>query len=300
MKPHAGRPRPPPPKERIMDVPTPKPPRRRPIQRIGLALAVAAAALGIIGASTVVDAQNRQPNPPKPTVVLVHGAFADASGWTAVVDNLQSKGYDVIAPSNPLRGLPTDVRYLRDFLATIHGPIVLVGHSYGGMVITNAATGNDDVKALVYIAAFAPDTGDSVAALSASAPGSLLGPATLTIRPYVKADGTPSAEGYINPADYRDVFAADLPRSTTTTLSVMQKPADLSILSDTSGEPAWKTIPSWYLVAKKDRAIPADAERAMAARAGSTTVEVNASHSVAASQPAAVTDLIVSAARSVR
>ena len=146
--------------------------------------------------------------------------------------------------------------------------------------------------------AFAPDTGDTVAALAASAPGSLLGPDTLTIRPYVKPDGTPSAEGYITPADYRDVFAGDVPRTRTTTLSAMQKPADLSILIDPSGTPAWMTIPSWYLVAKQDHAIPADAERSMAVRAGSTTVEVNGSHSVALSHPRAVTDLIITAARS--
>jgi pimeloyl-ACP methyl ester carboxylesterase len=281
-----------------MDVNTSPSTRRRPLRRIGLALVLVTATFALIGASTAANAEHRPSTSPKPTIVLVHGAFADASSWTAVVQRLQSKGYEVLAPSNPLQGLAGDVQYLRDFLATVEGSIVLVGHSYGGMVITNAATGNEQVKALVYVAAFAPDTGESVAALSASAPGSLLGPSTLTIRPYVRADGTPSAEGYINTSDYRDVFAADLPRSTTTTLSAMQKPADLSILTDASGEPAWKTIPSWYMVAERDHAIPADAERNMAARAGSTTVEVNASHSVAVSQPRAVADLITSAARS--
>jgi pimeloyl-ACP methyl ester carboxylesterase len=252
---------------------------------------------GIAGTPTSASSRHDEKATAKPTVVLVHGAFADSSSWLDVVTRLQSKGYDVIAPSNPLRGLNTDVAYLRDFLATIEGPVVLAAHSYGGMVITNAAVGNPDVKALVYIAAFAPEEGDTVGALSASAPGGLLGPETLTIRPYVKADGTPSAEGYVTPSEYRRVFAADLPRSVTKPLAVTQKPADLSILTDASGVPAWKTIPSWYMVAKEDRAIPADAERFMAQRAGATVVEVKASHSVATSHARAVADLIVTAAK---
>lgn len=273
--------------------------RRRPWRAFGIMLVAIAASLGMVGTvGTSASANSRQSSIPKPTIVLVHGAFADASSWSGVVQRLQAKGYNVIAPSNPLRGLTIDVQYIKEFLATVGGPVVLVAHSYGGMVITNAAVGNPNVKALVYIAAFAPDLGDTVASLSASAPGSLLGPATLTIRPYTKPDGTPSAEGYITPSEYRDVFAADLPRSTATTLSVLQKPADLSILTDPSGAPAWKTIPSWYMVARQDKAIPPDAERTMAKRAGSTTVEVNGSHSVAVSHPIAVADLILAAARS--
>jgi pimeloyl-ACP methyl ester carboxylesterase len=262
-----------------------------------MAAVCVAATLGLSGSLAGASPAGGHGTAPKPTIVLVHGAFADASSWSGVIQRLQRKGYTVIAPANPLRGLPVDTKYLSDFLATIAGPIVLVGHSYGGMVMTNAAVGNANIRALVYVAAFAPDTGDTVGALASSVPGSLLGPATLTIRPYTKPDGTPSAEGDITPADYRSVFAADLPKDIAATLAASQRPADLAILSDPSGEPAWATIPSWYLVAKQDRTIPADAERAMAERAGATTIEVNGSHSVAVSHPGAVVDLIVKADR---
>src|SRR4051812_5383594 len=130
-----------------------------------------------------------------PTVVLVHGAFADASGWSGVIDRLEDRGYPVLAPANPLRGVAADAAYLRSFLATVPGPIVLVGHSYGGMVITNAATGNPNVKALVYVAAYAPDEGDSVASLGQLGTGGQLGPATLDLRPYPAPAGAPPLEG---------------------------------------------------------------------------------------------------------
>ncbi len=278
-----------------------RPPRRhRPIRFPALVVLAAmcfAVTLGLSGSFAGASADRGQGGGPKPTIVLVHGAFADASSWTDVIQQLQRKGYTVIAPANPLRGLPVDTKYLSDFLATIDGPVVLVGHSYGGMVMTNAAVGNPNIRALVYIAAFAPDKDDTVGGLASSEPGSLLGPATLTIRPYTKPDGTPSAEGDITPSDYRSVFAADLPATTAAALAASQRPADLAILSDPSGEPAWKTIPSWYMVARQDRTIPAAAERAMAERAGATTVEVNGSHSVAVSHPGAVADLVVKAAR---
>jgi pimeloyl-ACP methyl ester carboxylesterase len=234
---------------------------------------------------------------PKPTIVLVHGAFADASGWAPTVEKLQKKGYDVLAPANPLRGVAADSAYIRTLLAQIPGPIVLVGHSYGGFVNTNAATGNPNVKALVYIAAFAPDEGESIQSISAAHPGSKLGPDTLEVRAYPLPDGTDGHEGYIKLDAFRDVFAADLPRRTAAINAVSQRPADLAALGAPSGAPAWKTIPSWYLVATQDNAIGVDAERFMAARAGAHTVEVKASHSVFASQPDAVTDLILDAAR---
>jgi pimeloyl-ACP methyl ester carboxylesterase len=236
---------------------------------------------------------------PKPTVVLVHGAFADSSGWNDVIVKLQRKGYNVIAPANPLRSVSGDSQYLKEFLATVEGLIVLVGHSYGGFVMTNAATGNPNVKALVYIASFAPDAGETVASISASAPGSLLGPAALTIRAFTRADGEPGAEGYITPTMYRDVFAADLPKTQAWGFAVAQRPADLSILTEPSGEPAWKNIPTWTLVAKQDRVIPPGAQEAMASRANATTMRLDASHSVAVSQPTKVADFIVRAARSV-
>jgi pimeloyl-ACP methyl ester carboxylesterase len=234
-----------------------------------------------------------------PTIVLVHGAFADASSWNGVIAELVADGHDVIAPPNPLRGVAADSAYLAEFLATIEGPIVLVGHSYGGFVITNAATGDPDVAALVYIAAFAPDAGETVAGISASVPGSRLGPDALVIRPYTKSDGTESADGYIAPDVYREIFAADVDPDLAAVLAVSQRPADLGILGEPSGEPAWATIPSFDLIATQDNVIPPDAQRSMAERAAAITIEVDASHSVAVSQPGTVSDFIIDAVTSV-
>jgi len=234
----------------------------------------------------------------KPTIVLVHGAFADASGWNAVTEQLQDDGYKVLAPPNPLRGVSADAAYMRSFLAQVKGPIVLVGHSYGGMVITNAATGNANVKALVYIAAFAPRQGDSVAGLSAMAPGALLGPATLDIFNYPLPDGTVGQEGSIKPSAFREVFAADLPKKLTAVMAVSQRPASLVTLGEPSGPPAWASIPSYYMVASKDNAIGAENERIMAKRIKAKTVEIKgASHVVFISHPKETTELILRAAK---
>src|ERR1700754_3350849 len=148
----------------------------------------------------------------KPTVVLVHGAFADASGWYGVQTILEYKGYKVLSPPNPLRGVSADSAYIKSVLSQIGGPIVLVGHSYGGMVITNAATGNPNVKALVYIAAYAPDAGDTVATLSAPGKQGQIGPATLDIKNFPNPDGSIGQEGTIKLDVFRDIFAADLPK----------------------------------------------------------------------------------------
>jgi pimeloyl-ACP methyl ester carboxylesterase len=235
---------------------------------------------------------------PRPTIVLVHGAFADASGWTDVVRRLQRKGYTAVAPANPLRGVPSDSAYIAEVLAAIHGPIVLVGHSYGGIVMTNAATGNPNVKALVYVAAFAPDEGEPLVALQTRFPGSRLGLEALDIRTYTQPDGKKSFDGYIKPGVFREIFAADLPAGTAAVMAATQRPGDLHTLEQPSGPPAWKAIPSWYLVASKDQVIPAAAQRFMAARAGARTREVNASHAAMMSQPDATADLIIAAARS--
>src|SRR6478735_10239700 len=154
-----------------------------------------------------------QPTPPDPTVVLVHGAFADASSWHFVMDKLARAGLAVIAPPNALRGVSADANHLRAFLGTIDGPVVLVGHSYGGMVITGAAAGAEAVKALVYVAAYAPDEGDSVASLNGLGAGGMIGPDTLVLRPY-PTDGEDGLEGYISDAAFHEVFAADLPAPT--------------------------------------------------------------------------------------
>lgn len=264
-----------------------------------LTAALLATGLAATLAVSAAAAPAHRPSGPKPTVVLVHGAFADASGWYEVTERLLDQGYPVVAAANPLRGLATDVQYLRDVLASVAGPIVLVGHSYGGFVMTNAATGDPDVKALVYVAAFAPDAGETVAAISQSAPGSLLTPDRLSVHPYVGADGAQHLEGTIALESYREVFAADVGRTDARVYAVSQKPTDLSILQAASGEPAWRTIPTWTLVATQDKVIPPDAQRAMAARANAQVTEVRASHSVALSKPRDVVAVIEQAARTV-
>jgi pimeloyl-ACP methyl ester carboxylesterase len=232
----------------------------------------------------------------KPTVILVHGAWADSSNWSGVISRLQADGYPVIAPANPLRGLAADAAYLSSVIATVSGPIVLVGHSYGGAVITNAAA-DPDVKALVYIAAFAPAEGESAFALTAGHKGSHIAPEALTTRPYPGAP-TGDVDVYINPANFRDIVAADQPRGSAAVLAATQRPITFSALNAPSGPPAWKSVPSWYAVADADHAIPPAAQRFMAARAGAHTVQLaGASHAVPLSRPGAVADLIRRAAR---
>ena len=234
---------------------------------------------------------------PKPTVVLVHGAFADASGWNGVVKRLQRRGYRVLAPPNPLRGVSADAAYLRGVLATIEGPIVLAGHSYGGMVITNAAKGDPDVQALVYIAAYAPAEGDTVMGLSAMAPGAMVGPETLDIRPFPAPDGSQGLEGSIKPAAFRRIFAADLPAKAVAVMAASQRPASLAALTEPSGPPAWADIPSWYLVAGRDNTIGTANERLMARKIGATTIELpRSSHVAMISHPSRTTRLILRAA----
>ncbi|MEU8192886.1 alpha/beta hydrolase [Microbispora amethystogenes] len=228
----------------------------------------------------------------KPTVVLVHGAFADASGWNGVVARLQAAGYAVLAVANPLRDLAGDSAYVSSVLASVPGPVVLVGHSYGGAVITNAAAGNSNVKALVYVAGFAPDSGETSLELSDRFPGSTL-PTALVPRPYPSG-----VDGYIDPAKFRAVFAADLPESTTRLMAATQRPVSVGALSGPSGAPAWRSIHSWYLVAGSDKAIPPAAQRFMAKRAKSAVLELpGASHAVMVSQPTATAAFIVAAAR---
>ncbi|GAB3838775.1 alpha/beta hydrolase [Dactylosporangium cerinum] len=236
-------------------------------------------------------------HPRRPTIVLVHGAFADASGWNDVAGILLRDGYPVIAPANPLRSVSSDSAYLASVLATLPGPLVLVAHSYGGMVITNAAVNNASVKALVYVAAFAPDQGETLQELQLKYPGSKLDGTALDFRPTPTPDGVGSVDGYVKASVFRDVFAGDLPRSTTDLMAATQRPGDIHTLGEPSGAPAWKSVPSWYLVARNDNLIPAAAQRFMAQRAGARTTEVNASHVAMISQPRATADLIRQAAR---
>jgi pimeloyl-ACP methyl ester carboxylesterase len=230
----------------------------------------------------------------KPTIVLVHGAFADASGWGGVITALQAQGFPVYAPANPLRGVSADAAYIRAFLGTIEGPVVLVGHSYGGAVITNAAVGADNVRALVYIAAFALDEGESTGAALALTGDPVDLTTVVTVRPFPgAAEG--DLDGYINPAIFSQVFCQDLPDELAAVMSVSQRPATLSSLGEPSGPPAWKTLPSWFLVATQDRLIPVGVHRAMSARAGGTVVEIDSSHVAMISHPEETTALILAA-----
>lgn len=226
------------------------------------------------------------------TVVLVHGAFADSASWNGVIERLQADGTTVVAPPNPLRGLTNDAAYLKSFVGSIEGPVLLVGHSYGGAVISAAATDLPQVTGLVYVAAFVPEKGESLASISAGFPETPFGAA---IRPstYALPDGTEAPEVHLDYASYPEVFAADLPASLTKVLAVGQRPIAVLGLEETLPvEPAWKNLPSWDLVATQDNAIHPEAQRSMAKRAGATTIEVAASHAVAVSQPEAVADLI--------
>jgi pimeloyl-ACP methyl ester carboxylesterase len=257
-------------------------------RRIGLLLVLLL--FGAVVGAGPASADGDEPDAPKPTIVLVHGAWADSSGFDRVVRNLHADGYEVIAVANPLRGLTTDSEYLASVLATIEGPIVIAGHSYGGVVMTNAATGNPNVKALVYIAGFAPDEGDTVGGLLAINPGSLIGPDTLVIRPYPGGVDT-----YIAADIFHEAVAADLSVETAAMMAATQRPVDPRILDEDSGPPAWAEIPSWYPVATEDNTLPPATQRFMAERAGATVMEVESSHVAMTSQPGRTTYLIEAA-----
>ncbi|MEU6347394.1 alpha/beta hydrolase [Streptomyces sp. NPDC046977] len=241
----------------------------------------------------------------RPTIVLVHGAWTDASGWLPVIRGLQKNGYTVLAPSNPLRGLNADSAYLTAVLKTVKGPVVLVGHSYGGAVITNAAAGNPDVKSLVYIAAFAPEAGENTRRLIAKHPGSHLADASALVPAALRTVPVPEDGGdggglelWIRPERYNEIMLSGrVPAATAASLAAAQRPAATGIVTEAARAAAWRTIPSWYLVATADQAIGAANERFMALRAGSHVVEVDAPHAVHVTAPRAVTDLILEAAR---
>jgi pimeloyl-ACP methyl ester carboxylesterase len=238
----------------------------------------------------------------KPTVVLVHGAWADGSSWSRVVERLQARGYTVDVPPNPLRGVAADAAEISGFLATVRGPVVLVGHSYGGAVITNAATSSPNVKALVYVDAFVPDQGETVLQLVAAQPGSRLNGDPTKVFNAVPFPGAPPGEVelYVKPELFPKAFANDLPPRLGAVLAASQRPPTSSAGSEPSGPPAWKTIPSWDFVGTRDNVIPATEQRMMARRAHAHTVEVAASHLSMLSRPREVTSLIVAAARGAR
>ncbi|MFF3949269.1 alpha/beta fold hydrolase [Streptomyces sp. NPDC001902] len=238
-----------------------------------------------------------RPAPHKPTVVLVHGAFADSSSWNGVIEHLRQAGHPVLAPANPLRGLASDAAYLASVLKSVDGPVVLAGHSYGGAVISQAADGDPKVKALVYVAAFIPEKGESALQLSNAYPGSTLGP-NLDAVPFPLADGGTGTDLYIKTDSFHDQFAADVPQSVTDLMAATQRPVAAAALEETATAAAWRSIPSWSLVATADRNIPPAAQRFMSERAKARTVELDASHAVSVSQPEAVARIIRQAAES--
>jgi pimeloyl-ACP methyl ester carboxylesterase len=227
-----------------------------------------------------------------PTIVLVHGGFADASSWNGVIDRLQVAGLTTIAPANPLRGVVNDSAYVSSVVKTIEGPVLLVGHSYGGLVITNVGSQVDNAIGLVYVAAMAPDEGEAMLDVAADYPKTLILDA---LRPASVAASEAEADFTIDPTQYRAAFAADLPAETTRVLAATQRPFVGSALATPSGPPAWKTLPSWYAVATADQAIHPGQERFYAKRMEATTIEVDGSHSIAVSQPETIAELIRSA-----
>ena len=230
----------------------------------------------------------------KPTIVLVHGAFAESASWNGVIARLQEHGVRAIAAANPLRSLAGDAAYVRDVIAAVDGPVVLVGHSYAGMVITQAAAGSSDVVGLVYVNAFVPDTGQSAFDLSTSAPGSTLGDA---LAAYPVATG--GNEFVIRPELFHDQFAADVPEDVTEIMAATQRPVTQAALSEglDTDRPAWKDIPSWHVFSDQDRNIPVAVLRAGAERASSrgTTEIAGGSHATAVSHPEAVAGTIAEA-----
>ena len=268
-----------------------------------LAVVLAAALLAIApgratpaGALAGAAAANGR-HPAKPVIVLEHGAWADASSWSSVISRLQRRGFTVYAPPNPLRGLPQDSAYLHDFLtqnAALAGqPIVLVGHSYGGAVITNAAVGDPEVKALVYVDAFIPDQGDTIGKLAS---GSCLGSDSFNAVPY--PGGPPGdVDLYIKPNLVPGCFATGLPASQAAVIAATQRPLAASAFNEPSGPPAWKTIPSWAVIGTADRVIPPAQLTFMAQRAGAHITDVNAGHLSLISRANVVTRVILEAVR---
>jgi pimeloyl-ACP methyl ester carboxylesterase len=237
---------------------------------------------------------DQAPTSGSPTVVLVHGALADASSWNGVIARLLARGVKVTAPPNPLRGISIDSAYIASVLKQTPGPVLAVGHSYGGAVITNAATGAKNVVGLVYVAAAAPDEGENLGAVVAGSKDSMLNSALVPLN-YPTADGGTAVEFAIDPAKIREVFAADLAAEQAALLAAIQRPVAELAFSEPSGSPAWKRLPSWAVLATGDKTAGTDVIRSMAKRAGAKITEVEGSHAIMISQPQAVTDVILEA-----
>jgi pimeloyl-ACP methyl ester carboxylesterase len=263
--------------------------------RILAAVLAVVALLVPLWAGGLASANPSEGNGPRPTIVLVHGDWADGSSWSGVIERLQRRGFTVVAPPNPLRGPSSDAPYLASFLQTIPGPIVLVAHSYGGFVITNAATGNANIKALVYVDAFIPDIGQTFVDL---APGSCVDPATAlnavpvpggVVDLYLRSEANPPYPGFA------ECFANGVDRNQTALLFAVQRPAAFDQFVEASGPPAWETIPSWSLIGTADRVIPPANQQAMSTNAGAQISTVNAGHLSLITRPNAVINIIETA-----
>ncbi|MGW7418023.1 alpha/beta fold hydrolase, partial [Streptomyces sp. NPDC054863] len=260
---------------------------KNPRSRAALALGATAATVVALAtlapsASATPDEAAAKAHPPthraKPTVVLVHGAFADSSGWDATVTRLRHDGYPVRAVANPLRGLDYDAAYVTGLLKSIKGPKILVGHSYGGAVISNAAASVPDVKALVYIAAFVPDKGESLGSLLEEHADPTVPALPQQTFSYTRPDSSTGTDVFLDPARFRAAFAADVPAQEADVMAASQRPIAVEAFGQPSKEAAWKKLPSWALVATRDQAIPPSLERFMARRAGAHITEVRSSH----------------------
>jgi pimeloyl-ACP methyl ester carboxylesterase len=234
-----------------------------------------------------------------PTVVLVHGAFADAASWAAVTERLVSAGVPVMAIVNPLRGVKHDAAYVASIINQVPGPVLAVGHSYGGMIITNAVPQTSNVVGLVYVAAFAPDEGETLASIVGRSTDSVLTSAVLPQQFPVGDNGETAVEFIIDPAKFREVFTADLPQLESDVYGLSQRPIAGSALEDKTGHPAWKDLPSWAAVGMGDKAAGADVVLSMAQRAGAQITQIEGSHVIMISQPDAVTDVILTALKAV-
>ncbi|MEW1587661.1 alpha/beta hydrolase [Micromonospora vinacea] len=274
---------------------------RRRVISVGVALGaltLVGAGIGTAQASTNHVGQSR-PAAAKPTVVLVHGAWADGASWDKVAAKLQHDGYRVVTPPNQLTGVEKDAASLRAYLDTITGPIVLVGHSYGGMVITNAALGDQQVKALVYVDAYIPDQHDSVYSLTSALPGSVFAAEASTVFDQVAIPGgDPQIVNlYVKPSVFGKAFAdKSIPAKDVAVLAARQRPLASNALVEESGEPAWRTIPSWSVIGKQDAVLPAAEQIVMSKRAKAHTIEINAPHLSMVTDPGAVTKQIEAAA----
>lgn len=276
--------------------------RRGRFAMAALTTVVAAAALGTIAATESASGAPgtfSHAGSAKPTIVLEHGAFADGSSWNGVIQQLRTDGYSVVAPANPLRGPASDAAALRSVLDHIKGPKILVGHSYGGSVISEAGVNDPQVKGLVYVAAFLPAPGESAAGLTGQFPGSTLSDA-LDAVPYSLPDGTSGTDLYVQQDKFHHQFAADVPSGQAALMAAEQRPIAQSALEEKATSAAWTQKPSWDVITTQDLNIPVAAQRFMAKRAHAHSTEVAASHSIAVSHPDLVAHVIEDAARATR